>query len=82
MGTIADEPRASASPAPARWYQQPVAWLGVLLFLASIAGCVWLLVAASGYDDQSLPLEGEVLLKVPLERTPAASPLPSPADHR
>ncbi len=84
MSATMHESRASAASAPAtrppaRWYQQPVAWLGLLLFLASIAGCVWLLVAASGYDDQSLPLDGELVFKVPLERTPA--PLPSPADR-
>lgn len=35
-------PEASATQADAqgRWYGQPVVWLGVLILLASVAGCL------------------------------------------
>lgn len=66
--------RAGEPPAGSRsqWYHQPVAWVGVLLFLASLAGCVWLLVASLRYDERALPGTGEQLLKMPLERVPGA----------
>lgn len=64
-----ESPAASAS----HWYHQPVAWLGVLMFLASLAGCVWLLIASLRYDERALPGSGEQLLKMPLERVPGAS---------
>jgi len=57
-----------------RWYQQPVAWLGVLVFLASLAGCVWLILVASRYDDDPLPVATEQVFKVPARRTTADPP--------
>jgi hypothetical protein len=30
------------------WYRPPVMWLGIAVLLASIAGCIALIVAASG----------------------------------
>jgi len=30
------------------WYRPPVMWLGIAVFLASIAGCIALIVTASG----------------------------------
>jgi len=58
------------------WYHQPVAWLGVLIFLASLAGCVWLIIASLRYDERALPGSGEQLLKMPLERVPEAGARP------
>ncbi len=42
------------------WYGQPVVWLGIGLFAASIAGCIWLIVVSARYDDQPLPTDGRV----------------------
>ena len=36
------------------WYEQPVLWLGIAVFLASIAGCVWLIVVSVRYADTPL----------------------------
>lgn len=36
------------------WYHQPVLWLGIAVFLASIAGCVWIIVVSSRYADTPL----------------------------
>lgn len=50
--------RHPAEPAPAAagaWYRQPVAWLGVLVLAASLAGCVWMIVLGARYAD--VPLE-------------------------
>lgn len=65
----------SAAPplAPSCWYHQPVAWLGVAIFLASLAGCIWLIIASLRYDDEALPQSAEQLLKMPLERSSKAS---------
>jgi len=57
---------ASKRSAPARWYRQPVLWLGALLFAASIAGCIQLIIAASRYPDDALPAHEDRLLKMPL----------------
>jgi hypothetical protein len=38
-----------------RWYQQPVLWLGIAVFVASLAGCVWIIVASTRSAD--IPLE-------------------------
>jgi hypothetical protein len=47
-------------PAPrtepcARWYHQPILWLGIAVFIASMAGCVWIIVAGARSAD--IPLE-------------------------
>jgi hypothetical protein len=36
------------------WYRQPVLWLGIAVFLASMAGCVWLIVLGIRYADTPL----------------------------
>ncbi len=41
-------------PAPkprSGWYQQPVLWLGLAVFVASLAGCIWMITLAVGHDD-------------------------------
>ena len=35
---------AHAEAASSAWYRQPVLWLGALLFAASLAGCVLMIV--------------------------------------
>lgn len=63
-----DRPRRGA------WYAQPVVWLGIAVFAASIAGCAWLIVVAARYDDAKLPTTHEVF-GVPV-KTPPANPPP------
>jgi hypothetical protein len=55
------------------WYRVPVVWLGVLVFVASIAGCGWIIVASVKYRDEPLPLPSHSVLGVP------AHPHPPPA---
>jgi hypothetical protein len=45
---------ANAAHAASAWYHQPVLWLGIAVFLASIAGCVWLIVVSVRYADTPL----------------------------
>jgi hypothetical protein len=33
------------------WYRQPVLWLGVATFVASLAGCVWMIVLGVRHAD-------------------------------
>ncbi|HWK52930.1 MAG TPA: hypothetical protein VNR18_01055 [Hyphomicrobiales bacterium] len=53
------------TPSPARWYRQPILWLGVVLFAASLAGCVWLIVVAQRHADPAVPT-AEAVFNVPL----------------
>ena len=50
---MASNPDVRADPASG-WYRQPVLWLGILVFVASIAGCVWLIVVSVRYADTPL----------------------------
>jgi len=43
------------------WYHQPVLWLGIAIFLASLAGCVWLIVVSVRYADTPLTTSHAVL---------------------
>jgi len=38
-----------------RWYRQPILWLGIAVFIASMIGCVWIIVASTRSAD--IPLE-------------------------
>ncbi|MFK2932245.1 hypothetical protein ISP14_15785 [Dyella agri] len=40
--------------ADGRWYQQPILWLGVVVFVASLAGCAWIIVASARSADTPL----------------------------
>ena len=42
------------------WQSQPVVWLGIAVFAASLAGCLWLIVAAARYDDEPLDTRSQV----------------------
>jgi hypothetical protein len=59
--------------AAVRWYRLPLIWLAAAIFFASIAGCITMLVLASRYPDEPLPVSGERLLKMPTDhaREPA-----------
>jgi hypothetical protein len=46
---------APRTEAEGRWYRQPILWLGIAVFIASMAGCVWIIVAGTRSAD--IPLE-------------------------
>jgi len=46
---------APRTEAEGRWYRQPILWLGIVVFIASMAGCVWIIVAGTRSAD--IPLE-------------------------
>lgn len=48
-----------------RWYRMPIAWLGMAVFALSVAGCIGVIVMASRFSDEPLPVNGERVLKVP-----------------
>ncbi len=56
------EPRREA------WYRQPVLWLGIGIFLASMAGCILMIVVGAASVDPPLPVRGLEILKMPLRR--------------
>ncbi len=61
----------SSQPERVAWYRVPVVWLGVLVFAASIAGCVWIIVASAQYRDEPLPVSSHSVLGVPAHPHPA-----------
>ncbi|HEX5961136.1 MAG TPA: hypothetical protein VFY97_07810 [Rhodanobacteraceae bacterium] len=58
------------------WYRVPVAWLGILVFAASIAGCVWIIVVGAQYRDEALPVSAHSVLGVPAQPHPAPASSP------
>ena len=44
-------PSDIAARTASAWYRQPVLWLGIAIFLASLAGCVWLIVLGARHAD-------------------------------
>jgi len=56
------------------WYRQPVAWLGILVFAASIAGCVWIIVIGHHHADTPLETPGRSILGVPAAHPRQAGP--------
>ncbi len=50
------------------WYAQPVLWLGVAIFVASLAGCLWLILASQGYEDGRIQT-GQQVFGVPVEKS-------------
>jgi hypothetical protein len=60
----------------AAWYRQPVLWLGIAIFVASLAGCVWMIVLGMHHADT--PLEtSPTVFGVPVSAH--SSPHPPPA---
>lgn len=71
-------PPRGDSPRRESWYSQPVVWLGIAVFAASLAGCVYLIFISADYDDASLP-GGQRVFGVPLRQTtPAEHSAPAP----
>jgi len=62
------------SPANLRWYQLPLAWFGIAIFTASLAGCVCIIVLAARYPDDALPASNEQLFKMPATRAAEDKP--------
>jgi len=56
------------------WYRQPVVWLGALLFAASLAGCVWMIVLGVRHADEPIDTGSVEVLKMPLTRPAPAKP--------
>jgi hypothetical protein len=52
------------------WYRVPVAWLGVLVFAASMAGCVWIIVASVQYRDEPVQAGSHSVMGVPARAHP------------
>ncbi|WP_266182700.1 hypothetical protein [Dyella humicola] len=42
------KPSASATSG---WHRQPIVWLGVMVFGASLAGCVWMIMLGARHAD-------------------------------
>lgn len=55
------------------WYRQPVLWLGVLIFVGSLAGCVWMIVLGANHADTPLDTTHKVF-GVPVSAHSSASP--------
>jgi len=63
------------SHAASAWYRQPVLWLGAFIFVASLAGCVWLIVVSVRYADTPLTTGSHAVFGVPV----AAHSTPPPS---
>ncbi|MEO8811007.1 MAG: hypothetical protein ABI386_12260 [Rhodanobacter sp.] len=64
------------------WYRLPVLWLGVAVFLASIGGCVWLIVVSVRYADTPLKTSHAVFgVPVSAHSAPRAPPEPAHDDR-
>jgi hypothetical protein len=64
-------------------WRQPVVWLGMLIFVTSLVGCLTMIVLASRHDDPLLDTGGGHLMKVPLSRStgqPATLPRAPPVE--
>lgn len=66
----------AARMAPA-WYRQPVLWLGIAIFVGSLAGCVWMIVLGARHADTPLDTSHTVF-GVPVSAHSSASPPPRP----
>ncbi|MBS0461191.1 MAG: hypothetical protein JSS41_01825 [Proteobacteria bacterium] len=60
------------------WWRQGVVWWGIGVFVASLAGCVLLIVVAQRSADPPLPTTGLHVLGMPMQRPPAAASAASP----
>jgi hypothetical protein len=65
------------APPRARGRVPPLIWLGAAIFVASLAGCVWMIVLAARHADTELGARGSAILAVPLTR--AVPPAPAGA---
>lgn len=64
------------------WYRQPIAWLGILIFVGSLAGCIHLIVLASTHEDPPLAAtDSDISFRIPATRAPSEPP-PAPAHEQ
>ncbi len=61
-------------PRRGSWYSQPVVWLGIAVFAASLAGGVWLIVLGARYDDARIPTSHQVFGVPAQQETPPPVP--------
>lgn len=52
------------------WYRQPFLWFGIAVFVASVAGCAWIIVASRRSAD------------IPLHTAPTVFGVPATASSR
>lgn len=64
-------PTSNSQPQRVAWYQVPVVWLGIAVFAASIAGCVWIIAVSAQYRDEPLPVPVHSVLGVPAQSNAA-----------
>lgn len=57
------------------WYQQPVLWLGAAVFIASLAGCVWMIVLGVRHGDTPVDT-AHTVFGVPVSNHATAPPAP------
>jgi sugar phosphate permease len=65
------------SRAARAWFQQPVAWIGAAILVASIAACIITIVRAMRHADTPIETGSGNVLKVPLRHSAAATPSPA-----
>lgn len=68
---------AAPSRKPMSAWRQPVVWLGMAIFAASIIGCIAIIVLAVRHDDAATGGAVEHLMKMPINRLPS-DPAPAP----
>ncbi len=62
-----------------RWYRQPIAWLGISIFVVTLAGCIHLILFAVAHEDPSLVFaDKEVSFRIPATRKPTQPPATPP----
>jgi hypothetical protein len=59
------------------WQRQPVVWLGIVVFAASIAGCVWLITVGMRHADPPVATSHGSVFGVPATPHQAAKPAPA-----
>ena len=57
-----------STPDRGKWFRQPVAWLGALIFVASLVGCIATIVLALRNADVPVETTGTKVMKVPSSR--------------
>lgn len=70
---------AAASPhtGKAAWYRQPIVWLGMFMFVASMAGCVWIIMVAAQHPDEAVETSSRGALGVPVGAYSSHAPPPT-----
>ena len=81
---VVPTPPRAADPRAGAWYRQPVLWLGAAVFVASLAGCVWMIVLGARHADAGLEAPPPVF-GVPARSHAAPAPAasrPAPPPHQ